>query len=115
MGNRIDKPWGYYLVLDDNEKYKIKKIVIYQGQRISLQYHNYRSEYWIVVDGVGLLYINSKYRAVRAGDTYDILIRDVHRVQNIWDHDLVIIEIARGIIIDEEDIIRLEDDYGRGK
>ncbi len=108
----IKKPWGYYVVLDEGENYKTKKLCVHPGQSISLQYHELRSEYWVVTNGYAVLNLESEEVILYPGKSCKIANRKKHKVVNNGDHDLIIIETQIGIC-DENDIVRLQDDYGR--
>lgn len=111
-----DRPWGRFEVLLDSPSYKVKRLTIHPGQRISLQRHRRRKEYWTVVLGAAYTELEEDLRTVgscvSAPGAFVIPISTWHRVTNNWLEDLVIIEVQIGEC-DEEDIERREDDYGR--
>lgn len=107
------RPWGYYEIINEQLQYKIKKIVVLPGKRLSLQRHQFRKEYWTIIQGTGLVTLNDQKINVSEGSTIKINIRDIHRVTNTGENDLVFIEIQTGTYFGEDDIERLEDDYGR--
>jgi mannose-6-phosphate isomerase len=107
------RAWGYYEIFAKEEDYQIKKIVVYPGQRISLQYHNKRSEHWNFVKGFGKVTLNDNTIIVKEKTSIDISIKDIHRVENIGSENLVFVEVQKGEYLGEDDIERLEDDYGR--
>jgi glycosyltransferase involved in cell wall biosynthesis/quercetin dioxygenase-like cupin family protein len=109
------RPWGYYEVLCENDHHKVKKIVVYPEKRLSLQKHEYRSEHWIVVSGTALVESQSEEWVLQRGDSIDIPVHNLHRVTNVGDQSLVFIEIQMGEVLEENDIIRIEDDFGRGQ
>jgi len=107
-----DRPWGRWEEYLNEENYRLKRIIIHPGKRLSLQWHRFRSEYWVVVSGCGMLTLGSDQRQVQKGDTVLIPSEAVHRVQNTGEENLVIIETQFGRCM-EDDIIRIEDDWGR--
>ena len=108
------RPWGYYTVLlPGGSTYNTKRIVVYPGKRFSLQRHNRRSEHWHILSGEGLATLDDKQIPVKAGDSVDIPKKAVHRMANIGKSDLTFIEMQKGDYFGEDDIERLEDDFGR--
>ena len=107
------RPWGTYEVLLDDEDCKVKKIVVKPGQNPSYQMHYKRSEKWIIISGQGMLRLNDTVRKVSAGDTIDVPVKAKHTIINDKDEDLVFIEVQLGEYFGEDDIVRLEDKYGR--
>jgi mannose-6-phosphate isomerase-like protein (cupin superfamily) len=111
---KINRPWGYYQVLLEDEFCKVKKITIKPGQSPSYQMHYKRNEKWIVVDGKGMSRIDDKFREVCVGDVVDVPINIKHCIENTCNSsDLVFIEIQTGTYFGEDDIVRFEDRYGR--
>lgn len=108
-----ERPWGDFENLLDNDKCKVKRIVIKPGQAPSYQYHFKRSEVWILVEGSGELKLNDELHNVTAGDVLQIPVEAKHQMKNIGDTDLVFIEVQLGSYFGEDDIVRLEDNYGR--
>lgn len=107
------RPWGTYTILEENGKYKIKRIVVKPGKRLSLQKHFHRSEHWIVVSGTAIVQIGEEERLVRTNESTYIPIGEVHRLSNPGKIDLVLIEAQVGDYLGEDDIIRIEDDFVR--
>ncbi len=107
------RPWGSFTILADESDHKVKRIVVKPGQRLSLQRHKHRREHWLVVAGLALVTRNNHKIALGPGESVDIGQGDIHRVQNDGDSDVVFIEIQLGDYFGEDDIERLEDDYGR--
>lgn len=107
------RPWGYYQILLDDKNTKVKKIVINSGQSPSYQYHIKRSEVWIIIEGVGEIKINDDVKKCVAGDVIEIKTKDRHRITNNGSNDLIFIEVQRGTYFGEDDIVRIEDNYGR--
>ena len=108
------RPWGYYVVLDEVESvYKVKKIHVYQGKKLSLQSHKYRSEHWIVITGVAKVTIGDTQKVVKTGESIFISSGQKHRLENETNDILEIIEVQTGVYLGEDDITRYEDDFGR--
>jgi mannose-6-phosphate isomerase-like protein (cupin superfamily) len=107
------RPWGYYEVLKDEPFCKVKKIVVYPGKRLSLQRHRRRSEHWFVVQGQASVTLDDAVLHIAAGQAVDIPRETKHRVANTAGEDLAFIEIQTGDYFGEDDIERLEDDFGR--
>nr|WP_241899523.1 mannose-1-phosphate guanylyltransferase/mannose-6-phosphate isomerase [Hallerella succinigenes] len=109
----VSRPWGTYSVLDDNERYKIKRIVVKPGKRLSLQKHLHRSEHWVVVSGTATCTVGEKIFYVRPNESTYIPVGEVHRLQNDGKLPLVIVEVQVGEYTGEDDIIRIQDDFRR--
>ena len=107
------RPWGYYEVLKDEPFCKVKKIVVYPGKRLSLQRHRRRSEHWFVVQGLASVTLDDAVLHISAGQAVDIPRGTQHRVANTAGDELAFIEIQTGDYFGEDDIERLEDDFGR--
>ncbi len=107
------RPWGSFTILADETDHKVKRIVVKPGQRLSLQRHKYRREHWLVISGLALVTRNDEQLELGPGQSVDIGQGDIHRVRNDGDCDMVFIEIQLGEYFGEDDIERLEDDYGR--
>jgi mannose-6-phosphate isomerase len=107
------RPWGYYQVLADEPDHKVKRIVVYPGKRLSLQRHQQRSEHWYVLFGQALVTRNHERLLLKAGEAVDIPQTALHRVENPGQKDLAFIEIQTGNYFGEDDIERVEDDFGR--
>ncbi len=107
------RPWGYYEILEDKEDHKVKRITVYPGKRLSLQRHQRRQEHWYFISGEGIVTLDTVEVAVQAGKSVDINFSTVHRVSNTGSDDLRFIEVQRGDYFGEDDIERLEDDFGR--
>jgi mannose-6-phosphate isomerase len=108
-----NRPWGSWHVLDEAEGYKVKRIVVSPGTRLSLQKHEFRAEHWFVVTGTATCTVGDGTVVAGPGDAVDIEIGQAHRIANEGDETLVLIEVQRGSYTGEDDIVRLEDDYGR--
>jgi mannose-6-phosphate isomerase len=107
------RPWGAWHVLDEGPGYKVKRIDVLPGARLSYQLHRHRSEHWTVVRGTATCVVDDETVVLRAGESLDVSLGAPHRIANTEDGDLVIIEVQRGDYLGEDDIERLEDDYGR--
>jgi len=107
------RPWGYYEVLSELPDHKVKRIVVYPGKRLSLQRHQRRWEHWTVISGSAIVTRDSEQIPVNSGESIDIPLGAAHRVLNPGDEALVFIEVQMGNYFGEDDIVRLEDDFGR--
>ncbi|MEJ5377934.1 MAG: glycosyltransferase [bacterium] len=107
------RPWGYYQVLLDDPQHKVKRITVYPGQRLSLQRHQRRAEHWYIVAGKAVVTLNGEESRPKILESIDIPRGAWHRVANEGDEPLVFIEVQTGDYFGEDDIERLEDDYGR--
>ncbi len=106
-----ERPWGGFEVLLDEPHYKVKKITLKPNKKISLQYHLEREEYWVVVSGFGKIFIEGDKCDLEPGTMWNIKSQEVHRA-TAGPEGLEFIEVQTGKCY-EEDIVRLEDDYGR--
>jgi mannose-6-phosphate isomerase-like protein (cupin superfamily) len=107
------RPWGTFTVLDEGTGYKVKRLEVLPGKRLSYQRHSKRDEHWIVVGGTARLTLDGQEVIVRTGETADVPIGTAHRIENPGEVNLVLIEIQRGEYLGEDDIVRLQDDFGR--
>lgn len=107
------RPWGTYTILENNAKYKIKRIEVKPGGRLSLQKHFHRSEHWTVVSGTAVVTLGEKEIPLRANESIYIPMGELHRLENRGKLNLVIIETQIGDYLGEDDIVRVEDDYKR--
>jgi mannose-6-phosphate isomerase len=107
------RPWGSYTVLEEAPTFKVKRIEVLPGKRLSYQKHSQRAEHWFVVQGTAKVTLDDNEITVRAGESIDIAIGAAHRVENPGNEDLIFIEVQRGNYLGEDDIVRLQDDYGR--
>ena len=108
-----ERPWGRYFVIQDQKNYKLKRIEVEPGQRLSYQYHNKRSETWIIIQGSAIVTIDDKSKEYKKGETIIISVKAKHRIENNGNSLLVFIEVQTGSYFGEDDIIRLSDDYER--
>ncbi|MBC8044990.1 MAG: phosphomannose isomerase type II C-terminal cupin domain [Rhizobacter sp.] len=107
-----NRPWGRWEEYLNETGYRVKRIVVNVGQRISLQKHAQRAEHWVIVAGHGKFTLNDEVKPIHTGDAVMIPIGGIHRVENDGTEDLIIIETQLGVCI-EEDIVRLQDDWNR--
>ncbi len=108
------RPWGSFTVLDEGDNYKVKRIEVLPGKRLSYQRHSRRSEHWYVVRGTAKVTLNGVEKLVNTGEAIDIPRETAHRVENPDPLQLLIfIETQTGDYFGEDDIVRLEDDFGR--
>jgi len=107
------KPWGSYTNLLDEDYTKVKKIVIHPGEAPSYQYHFKRSEIWVIVKGTAQVKIDDEIHYYRVGDVVFIPKESKHQIKNICEEELIFIEVQLGTYFGEDDIVRLEDKYGR--
>jgi mannose-1-phosphate guanylyltransferase / mannose-6-phosphate isomerase len=111
---RIYRPWGYYQDVDVAPRYRVKRIVVKPGSKLSLQKHFHRSEHWVVVTGTAEVTLGSDVRSVHENESIYIPIGSVHRLANPGKIPLELIEVQVGSYLGEDDIVRLDDVYGRG-
>jgi mannose-6-phosphate isomerase len=107
------RPWGTYTVLEEDRTFKVKRIEVLPGKRLSYQKHSQRAEHWFVVEGTAKVTLDGKEITIRTGEAIDIPVGAAHRVENPGDEVLTFIEVQRGNYLGEDDIERLQDDYGR--
>ncbi len=111
--NFEERPWGSYTVLYTDETCQVKKLVVNQGKRLSLQSHKFRTEHWFIVSGEGTAELDGKKIELRPGDSIDIPIGSKHRISCGVSRSLIFIEVQTGSSFAEDDIVRYEDDFGR--
>jgi mannose-1-phosphate guanylyltransferase/mannose-6-phosphate isomerase len=111
---RIYRPWGYYQDVDIAGRYRVKRIVVKPGNKLSLQKHFHRSEHWVVVHGTAEVTVDKDVRSVHENESIYIPIGSVHRLANPGKIPLELIEVQVGSYLGEDDIVRLDDVYGRG-
>ena len=107
------RPWGNYSVLEEGNRYKIKKITVSPGQRLSLQLHYHRSEHWIVVKGTANVTVGDKKMLVHENESIYVPKSQIHRLENPGKVPLELIEVQVGEYVGEDDIVRIQDDYAR--
>ena len=108
-----ERPWGRFFVIHDEPSYKLKRIEVEPGGRLSYQYHNKRSETWTIVEGNGKILLNGIEKDFIKGETCTISRGVKHRIQNNTNEKLVFIEVQTGTYFGEDDIVRIHDDYNR--
>jgi mannose-6-phosphate isomerase len=113
VGQNDVRPWGTWEVIAAGPNYAVKQIVVKPGQRLSLQRHLWRGEHWTIVSGIGEVTRDGLSFRLAAGQYIFIGIGDTHRMANPGTDDLIFIEVQHGVVLDENDIQRLDDDYGR--
>ena len=107
------RPWGNYEVLQDTERFKVKRVCVNPGSRLSLQMHGRRDELWTIVNGEGFMDLDHLKMNVKYGDTIDIRRGQRHRIMNTGTEPLVFVEVQTGDYFGEDDVVRYQDDYGR--
>ena len=107
------RPWGSFTVLDEADGFKVKRIEVLPGKRLSYQKHAQRAEHWVVVNGTAKVTLDDEDVIVETGDAIDVPVGAAHRVENPGREPLVFIEVQRGPYLGEDDIVRLQDDFGR--
>lgn len=111
---RVYRPWGYYEGIDSGERFQVKRIVVTPGGRLSLQKHAHRAEHWVVVRGTAAVSVGSEERTVHENESIYIPIGATHRLGNSGKIPLELIEVQTGSYLGEDDIVRMDDIYGRG-
>jgi mannose-6-phosphate isomerase-like protein (cupin superfamily) len=109
----FERPWGTYFNALEEPGYKIKKIVVLPGARLSLQSHEQRSEHWVVVQGDALVTLGDKELKMGRDEYIYIPKGSIHRLQNLGTEDLILVEVQLGSYLGEDDIKRFQDDYNR--
>lgn len=110
---REERPWGWHEVIDQGNRYKVKIIQVNPGQKLSLQRHHHRSEHWVIVEGVALVQIEDKETLVFENQSTYIPSNTMHRLSNPGKIPLKVIEVQSGAYLEEDDIERFDDEYGR--
>ena len=113
MRKYVFKPWGSFINILDEKYTKVKQIIIKPDQSPSYQYHHKRSEVWVVVEGQAVVTLDDKEYTYKVGEVVNVPVGTKHRVENRENKDLKFIEVQVGTYFGEDDIVRLEDDYGR--
>ena len=108
-----ERPWGSWHTIDDGQGYKVKRIHVWPGQRLSYQTHRHRSEHWVVIFGVATCVVGGETIVAGPGGSIDVAAGEAHRIANQHAEELIIIEVQQGAYTGEDDIRRLDDDYGR--
>lgn len=113
VGQCDTRPWGEWRVIDVGTGFVVKRITVRPGHRLSLQRHQHRMEQWLVVAGIATVTRDEAVFVLGIGETTRIAPRQVHRVTNQSTDDMVFIEVQTGSLLSEDDVERLDDDYGR--
>jgi mannose-6-phosphate isomerase len=111
---RTVRPWGWYETVSEMAGYKIKRIGVLPGHQLSLQKHAHRAEHWVVVQGKARVTLDATVVDLVIGQHCDIAVGQVHRLANLTQDMVEIVEVQFGSYLGEDDIVRLADDYGRG-
>ena len=115
-GDSDTRPWGKWEVLDAGEHFCVKKITVNPGAILSLQLHNFRAEHWIIAEGEAMVVLGEDILYRKANDSVYIPVKTKHRIKNTSSlQQLIFIEVQTGENLDENDIVRFEDNYGRVK
>ena len=110
---KVHRPWGSYTVIEQGEGFKIKRIEVKPNQRLSLQLHKKRSEHWVVVEGIAKVTNGDETFIINKNESTFIPVNTKHRLENSSNKILKIIEVQSGSYLEEDDIQRFEDNYGR--
>ena len=113
LHRRVERPWGAYEGIDLGPTHQVKRITVKPGERLSLQKHHHRAEHWIVVSGTARVTLDERVFTLGANESTYIPLGSVHRLENPGSDDVVMIEVQTGDYLGEDDIVRLEDNYGR--
>ncbi|KIA84207.1 mannose-6-phosphate isomerase [Kaistella solincola] len=108
-----DRPWGKYFVLADEPHYKLKRIEVQPGHRLSYQFHHKRQEQWTIIEGNATVILNDEEISLSYGESIFIPQGAKHRIMNQTNNLVVFIEVQTGTYFGEDDIVRLQDDYER--
>jgi mannose-1-phosphate guanylyltransferase/mannose-6-phosphate isomerase len=109
----VHRPWGSYTVLEESAGYKVKRVTVNAGGRLSLQLHHQRSEHWVVIGGTARVTRGEEIFDLQVGQSTAIPVETQHRLENPGHETLHIIEVQNGPYLGEDDIVRFKDDYGR--
>ena len=109
----LPTPWGNSTLIESNDDHQVKILDVAPGEQLSLQYHRYRAEFWLVLEGAGVVEVDGNLRDIFRGDGIPVPLGSTHRLSNPGKRWLKVIEVQTGEYFGEDDIIRLEDKYGR--
>ena len=112
-GDSDTRPWGTWEVLESAANYCVKKICVTPGSELSLQLHHHRSEHWIIVEGEAVVTLGDKELVKKSNEAVYIPVETKHRIKNATDKMMVFVEVQTGDNLDENDIVRFADKYGR--
>jgi mannose-1-phosphate guanylyltransferase / mannose-6-phosphate isomerase len=110
---KVFRPWGTYEVLEEGKSFKVKKIEVNPGCKLSLQFHKHRSEHWVVIEGCAKVFNGGSVFSLAVNESTFISAGVEHRLENPLEEKLIIIEVQSGNYLGEDDIVRINDDYGR--
>lgn len=113
LHEKVIKPWGFYKLIGIGDNWQVKEIFVNPNSSLSLQSHKFRSEHWIVIKGIANVQINEQKKILEQNQSIYITAGELHRLSNLEDIPLTIIEVQSGSYLGEDDIIRYKDDYGR--
>ncbi len=112
--DRVERPWGWYETVSHAPGHLVKRIRVHPGRQLSLQKHLHRAEHWVVVLGTAHVTVGERACDLMLGEHTDIALGQVHRLANRTTLPVEVIEVQMGTLLDESDIVRLQDDFGRG-
>jgi len=110
---KSERPWGHYEVLQESSTHKVKCIWVNPGARLSYQRHKFRAEHWFIVKGSGEVTIDGLIKKISAGESVQFDIGTLHRIHNTGSEEIIFVEVQTGSYFGEDDIERIEDDFGR--
>ncbi len=110
---KVYRPWGWYETISISDRYQVKRIQVKSGASLSLQSHHHRSEHWIVVNGTVEVTVNDKTKLISEGESIYIPLGAIHRMKNLGKIPMLLIEVQTGAYLNEDDIVRYQDEYGR--
>ena len=113
QSRKVARPWGFYDCLDSGERHQVKRITVHPGAKLSLQMHKYRTEHWVVVKGQAIVTRGDETFTIKENESICIPLGVRHRLANPGNIDLELIEVQSGNYLSEDDIVRIEDEYGR--
>ena len=108
-----NRPWGSFTILDEGDGFKVKRLSVNSGHKLSLQYHHQRSEHWTVVQGVATVTVGEDIKKLKVNESVYIPLKEKHALANEGEELMQLIEVQLGDYLGEDDIVRLEDRYGR--
>jgi len=111
---KVERPWGWYQVVNEGDRYKTKNIEVNPEQSLSLQYHYHRSEHWVVVGGTAKVQVGDVKKFLYQNESIYVPPTVKHRLSNPGKIPLRIVEVQCGTYLEEDDIVRIDDSYGRG-
>jgi len=110
---KVHRPWGWYDSIEADESFQVKRLHVKPGKKLSLQMHHQRAEHWVVVNGVATVINGKDVLTLEKGDSTYIPIGVTHSLENNTDEEVEIVEVQSGSYLGEDDIVRLQDEYGR--